>query len=75
MPARKPAGRMTATRAPEGAGRARYDGGRPGVSSSWPGYFDDGDGQCTCSWSVLNGVRQVKFANSGCPVRHQGRRP
>ena len=62
----------TGTRAPAGSTaspqfqRIQYNTSRP-----WPGWFDDGDGQCACSWSIKDGVRQVKFANNGCPVRHK----
>jgi hypothetical protein len=73
MPARKPRGPMSATRAPEGAAASAHDRRpRPGPVV-WPGYYDDGDGRCLCSWSILGGVRQVKVANSGCPVRHRER--
>lgn len=43
------------------------------TSSCWPGWTDDGDGQCTCSWSVRDGIRQVKFSNAACLVRHRER--
>ena len=43
------------------------------TSAMWPGWTDDGGGHCACTWSYLEGVRQVKFANAACPVRH-GRR-
>lgn len=60
------------TRAPrDAAGTSRYDQPAKRTSAYWPGWFDDGDGRCTCSWSVKDGRRQVKFADAGCLVRHR----
>lgn len=61
-------------RVPAGASPAQqYDRPSMRTSAAWPGWTDDPEGRCICSWSVMNGVRQVKFANSGCPVRHRAR--
>lgn len=39
-------------------------------SQLWPGIFDGDDARCSCSWSYLKGIRQVKVSNAGCVVRH-----
>lgn len=41
------------------------------TSAMWPGWTDNGDGQCSCSWSYKDGIRQVKFSDGACPVRHR----
>lgn len=50
---------------------AQYPRPAQQTSACWPGWYDDGNGRCLCSWSICDGVRQVKFANSACPVRHK----
>jgi len=62
MPRTKPA------RTVPGPVPGRYDGLRLKAPVLWPGITTGDNAMCSCSWSYLGGVRQVKMRNGSCIV-------